>query len=67
MTAKQTFLTILTQVVESAPAHKRVALLASLDFMRLAGSRVSALELTEALEEGVQEEITRACRIEAVA
>lgn len=65
MTAKQTFLTILTQVVESAPAHKRVALLASLDFMRLAGSRVSALELTESLEEGLQEEIART--IEAAA
>lgn len=61
MLAREEFLAQLTKTIEAAPAAHRRALLASLDYWRLTASRVTSLDLTEAVVEGLSEEV--ACKL----
>lgn len=55
------FLSALTRTIEAAPASSRRDLLTALDHLRLAGGRVSNIELVEAIEVALAEEISRRC------
>jgi hypothetical protein len=53
------FLSALTRTIEAAPASYRRDLLTALDHSRLAGDRVSNIELVEAIEVALAEEVAR--------